>query len=82
MENKFQSAILNGQTFSWEPVLAGLPQSSVLGPLLVLIYINDLSKHVCSRPKHFADDTFIRSTVKNGNLSTDQLNNDFEKISN
>ena len=76
LENKFQSVILNGQTSSWEPVLAGLPQVSVLGSLLFLIYINDLLKNVSSRPKHFADDTFIFFTVKNVNLSTDQLNSD------
>ena len=82
MENRFQRVVLNGQTSSWEPVLADLPQGSALVPLFFLIYINDLSKSLSSKTKLFADDTSIFSTVKNVNLSTDQLNSDLEKISN
>ena len=82
LENRFQRVVLNGQISSWEPVLAGIPQGFVLGPLFFLIYINDLSKNLSSNNKLFADDTYIFSTVKNVNLSTDQLNSDVEKISN
>ena len=55
---------------------------SVLGPLFFLIYIHDLSKNLSSNTELFADDTSIFSTVKNNNLSTDQLNSDLEKIFN
>ena len=81
LKNRFQRVALNGQTSSWEPVLAGVHQGSVLGHLFILIYINDLSKNLSSNTKLFADDTSIFSTVKNVNLSTDQLNSDLEKIS-
>ena len=79
LENIFQRVVLNGQMPSWEPVLAGITQGSVLGPLLFLIYINDSSKNFSSSTKLFADDTSIFSTVKNVNVSTDQLNSDLEK---
>ena len=62
LENRFQRVVLTGQTFSWEPVLAGVPQGSVLGLLFFLIYINDLSKNLSSNTKLFADDTSIFST--------------------
>ena len=71
---------MNGQTSSWEPVLAGVPQGSILGPLLFLIYINDLSKDL-SLVKLFADETCIFSTVQDIKHSTDQLNRDFDLIS-
>ena len=82
LKNRFQRVVLNGQTSSWEPVLAGVPQGSVWGPVFFLIYVNDLSKNLSSNTKLFADDASIFSTMKNVNLSTDQLNSDLEKISN
>ena len=78
LENRFQRVVLNGQTSSWKTVLASVPQGFVLGPLFFIIYKNDLSKNLSSN----TDDTSIFSTVKNVNVSTDQLNSDYEKISN
>ena len=62
-------------------MLTGVPQGSILGPLLFLIYINDLSKDLSS-VKLFADDTSIFSTVQDIKHSTDQLNRDLDLISN
>ena len=61
-------------------VKAGVFQDSVLGPLLFLIYIKDLSDNLASNPKSFADDTSLFSVVKNVDASNIDLNNDLKKI--
>ena len=81
LSNRFQWVVLNGQSSSWTPVYAGLPQGSILGPLFFLIYINDLSKDISSTVKLFANDTSIFSVVDDVNVSVVQLNNDLLKIS-
>ena len=66
---------------SWKNVYAGVPQGSVLGPLLFLIYINDLPDELTSMCKIFADSTSLFSTVIDKNKSNSQRNSDLAKIS-
>ena len=75
-----QRVVLNGQNSSWSDVLAGVSQGSILGPLLFLIYVNDLSDGLQCNSKLFADDTSLFATVHNINKATSDLNNDLTKI--
>ena len=60
--------------------MSGVPQWSVLGPLLFLIYINDLPDVINSLRKIFADDTSLFSKIYDIHKSATKLKNDLKKI--
>ena len=78
----YQRIVLNGQSSSWAEVLADVPQGSILGPLFFLMFINDLSYRLSSTTQLFIHDTSLFSVVYDITQSTNELNDDLEKISN
>ena len=72
--------MLNGQVPDWSDVRAGVPQGSIRGALLFLIFINDLSKVLFSNAKLFADDTSLFSVIHDSTTSALELNSDLAKV--
>ncbi len=60
-----QKVVLNGNSSDTKCLEAGVPQGSVLGPLLFLLYINDFCKYVLSDDFMFADDTSLFKKIRN-----------------
>ena len=81
LTDRSQRVLLNGQCSNWQPILVGVPQGSILGPLFFLMYINDLPDGLKSNVKLFADDTSLFSVVKNKEESASDLTNDLDMIS-
>ena len=73
LRNRKQRVVLNRQSSSWADVTTGVPQSTILGLLLFLIYINDLADGLSSISKLFADDTSLFSVVHNANTTAKEL---------
>ena len=65
---------------TWTSVSGKVPQGSILGPLLFLIYINDLSDNLSSNVKLFADETSLFSVIHDINISAGELNDGLIKI--
>ena len=80
LQSRKQHVVLNGTCSDFSEIESGVPQGSVLGPLLFLIYINDLENDIKSRIKLFADDTMLFSIVQDPNISANELNHDLHLI--
>ena len=81
LSTRKQRVVLNGFSCDYTSIDAGVPQGSVFGPLLFLIYIHDLEKHIKSNVKLFGDDTMLFSVVNNPAISANELNHDLKVIS-
>ena len=80
LKKKKQRAVLNGQISTWKNINAGEPQGSILGLLLFLIYINNLTEGLTSNVKLFADDASLFSIVHDTQTSANHLNKDLKII--
>ena len=65
LSDRVQRVVLNGEASSWEAVLSGMPQGSILGPVLFLVHINDIDLvlKMISLLRKFADDTKLGQVV-------------------
>ena len=80
LSDRKQRVVIDGQKSDWLNISAGVPQGSVLGPLLFLVYINDIASVVQSEIHLFADDTIIYVAVDNPATAADALNSDLDKM--
>ena len=83
LNNRKQRVVLTGFPGDYSSIESGVPKGSVLGPLgplLFLIYINDLERNIKSNVNCFADDTMLFSTVNDPVISANELNQDLKVI--
>ena len=81
LANRSQSVSVNGQHSPWVDVTSGVPQGSVLGPVLFLLYINDIQDSIQSNIRLFADDSIVYREI---NSPDDQvkLQQDLQTLAN
>ncbi len=83
LEGRKQKVLINGVSSDWNDINASVPQGSILGPLLFLIYVNDLVDDLISLPYLFADDTSLFKIIDPVDPDTTfrQLNRDLSVLS-
>ena len=81
LHNRKQRVVLEGQFSEWKDVKAGVPQGSILGPLLFLVFINDITELINTNTRLFADDTSLYVVRENPLNDARRLNRDLLNIS-
>ena len=80
LNERKQSVVLSRHVSTWKNINVGVPQGSIFGPLLSLIYINDLAEDFTTNVKLFADDTSLLYVVHDTQTLANDLNRDLEII--
>ena len=76
-----QRVVINGKCSGWSEVSSGVPQGSVLGPILFVIFINDTEDGICGNILKFADDTKLFGKV-GSDINCAKLRTDHRKLYN
>ena len=80
LSERKQRVVINNSTSSWRDINAGVPQGSILGPLLFIVFINDILTDINSTIKLFADDTSLYLIVDDPQETAQTLNDDLVKL--
>ena len=81
LHDRKQRVIINEASSSLQKITAGVPQRSVRGPLLFLIYINDIGEHLHSLTRLFADDTSLGCSSRDITVLSNTIEHDLQELS-
>ena len=79
LSERTQQVVVDGEFSGQVPVTSGVPQGSVLGPVLFLLFINDITEGVTSDMRLFANDTIIYKTIRS-RTDSDNLQKDLSRL--
>ena len=80
LTNREQRVCIRGVSSSWQKINAGVPQGSILGPTLFIIFINDIVNRINSNTRLFADDTILYKVLNQPISAGMELNTDLTNI--
>ena len=80
LQNRYQRVVINGECSSWIKVKSGVPQGTILGPILFLCFINDMPNNISSTIRLYADDCILYRPIFNVD-DCKILQNDLEVLS-
>ena len=80
LSNRRQRVVIPGSMSEWKYIHSGVPHGSILGPLLFLIYINDIVSEIDSNIRLFADDTSLYMVVDEPSSAAPIMNADLNRI--
>ena len=81
LSERRQRVVIGGQTSDVYSIKAGVPQGSILGPVLFLLFINDIVCDISCNIRLFADDTSLYIVVEDEYATAELMNSDIENKS-